>query len=55
MAARLAYPWFYGLISARLDADGQLELDAALGDAAAAAQRTERRLEAAEAIGIEIG
>ncbi len=55
MAARLAYPWIYGLISARLDADGQLELDAALGDRAAAEQRTAARRETAAGIGIEVG
>ncbi len=55
MAARLAYPWFYGLIVAGLDADGRLELDAALGDPVAAAQRTATRRETAAGLGIEIG
>lgn len=55
MAARLAYPWFYGLIASRLDDDGRLELDAALGDEQAAAERTSRRRETAVDLGVEVG
>lgn len=55
MPARLAYPWFYGLIASRLDEDGRLELDAALGDRQAAAERATKRREVAVGLGVEIG
>lgn len=55
MPARRAYGFIYDLISSRMDEAGQLELDALLGDQAAATELQERRRSALVDAGVEFG
>lgn len=55
MSARRAYSFIYSQVVKPLDEDARLEVDALLGDPAAAAERDRRRRAAVQAAGIEVG
>lgn len=55
MTARRAYPMIYRRIMHGLDEDGQLRIDAILGDPEAVRVRNERQLELITLAGVEIG
>jgi len=55
MPARLAFPLFYERCVSGLGDDARLEVDAMLGDVEAIAELDERRREAIDLAGIEVG
>jgi hypothetical protein len=55
MMARRVYPMLYERITRNLDEDGQLEIDAILGDETAMRVRDDRRREMVLSLGGEIG